>query len=294
LSILSFFVGRSAFIAGGLEWMIGIVPVIQGGVLAILLRALLKIEPAGERDTGRLALVAGAALAFVTVAIPMQLEHQWITIGWGLEGAALAWLYRRIPHRGLLAAGCALLAAVFVRLVMNPEIFLYEPRGALRIFNWYLYTYLACAGAMLIAGWLLSKTDDRLLPVLPRASHVLPACGVVLLFILLNIEIADYFATGPTITFRFGATVSQDLTYTIGWLAFGMGLLAAGIVLSNRPARTAAVALIAVTTCKCFLYDLGSLEGLYRVASLVGLAMSLALVALALQKFVLTRPRGRA
>ena len=65
---------------------------------------LLRIEPAGERDLGRLALVAGAALAFVTVAIPLQLEQQWITIGWALEGAALAWLYRRIPHRGLLYA----------------------------------------------------------------------------------------------------------------------------------------------------------------------------------------------
>ncbi len=87
-------------------------------------------------------------------------------------------------------------------------------------------------------------------------------------------------------------TVSQDLTYTIGWLAFGMILLAAGIYVHNRHARMTAVALIAVTTFKCFLYDLRSLEGLYRVASFVGLALSLALVSLALQKYVLSRPRG--
>ena len=87
--------------------------------------------------------------------------------------------------------------------------------------------------------------------------------------------------------FRFGATVAQDLTYTIGWLVFGMGLLAAGITLGNRSARVAAVTLIAVTTFKCFLYDLSSLEGLARVASFVGLAISLALVSVALQKFVL-------
>ena len=71
--------------------------------MALLLRRLLAHRArAAARDTGRLALVAGAALAFVTVAIPLQLEKQWITIGWALEGAALAWLYRRIPHRGLL------------------------------------------------------------------------------------------------------------------------------------------------------------------------------------------------
>jgi len=139
---------------------------------------------------------------------------------------------------------------------------------------------------MLLAAWLLQRTNDRL-PGGIRLSALLPAAGTILLFYLLNIEIADFYATGPTIMFRFGVTVAQDLTYTIGWLAFGMALLAAGIYLVNRVARVAAVVMIAVTTFKCFLYDLSSLEGLARVASFVGLAIALALVSLALQKFVL-------
>lgn len=236
--------------------------------------------------------MAGAALSFITIAIPLQLDHQWITIGWALEGAALAWLYRRIPHRGLLLASTALLATVFVRLALNPAVFAYEPRGGARIFNWYLYTYAIAAAALFAAAWWLSDTDDRIADPLPRCSHLLPAAGAILLFLLLNIEIADYYATGPEITFRFGVSVSQDLTYTIGWLTFGMLLLAAGIYTRARPARIAAVSLIAVTTFKCFLYDLGSLGGLYRVASFVGLALSLALVSIVLQKYVLDRSRG--
>jgi uncharacterized membrane protein len=291
-SAVAFFGARAAFVAGELEWMIGVIPVVVGAVLAVMLRSLLSLEAAGQRDLGRLALVAGAALAFVTVAIPMQLQQQWITIGWALEGAALAWLYRRIPHRGLLYSAVALLGVVFVRLALNPEVFVYEPRGAMRILNWYLYTYLLAAAAMFAAGRFLSKTDDRLAGSL-RVSSLLPAAGVVLLFLLLNIQIADFFAVGPTIMFRFGVSVAQDLTYTIGWLVFGMALLAAGIALGNRPARIAAVTLMAVTTFKCFLYDLGSLEGLPRVASFVGLAIALALVSLALQRFVL-RPRSAA
>jgi uncharacterized membrane protein len=171
-------------------------------------------------------------------------------------------------------------------LALNPEVFVYEPRGSMRILNWYLYTYLLGAAAMFVAGRFFSKTDDRLAGSL-RVSSLLPATGVVLLFLLLNIEIADFFAVGPTIMFRFGVSVAQDLTYTIGWLVFGMALLAAGITLGNRPARIAAVTLMAVTTFKCFLYDLGSLEGLPRVASFIGLAIALALVSLALQRFVL-------
>jgi len=285
---------RVAFEIGKIDWAIGAVPVAQSAVLAFLLRSLLRLEPAGERDTGRLVLVAGAALAFVTVAIPLQLKHQWITIGWALEGAALAWLYRRVRHTGLLYVVAGLFATVFVRLAMNPEILIYEPRGTMRIFNWYLYAYVICAVAMFVAAYWLSSTEDRLVTGLPRLSQLLPGAGVILLFLLLNIEIADFYARGPTITFMFGVTLSQDLTYTIGWLAFGMALLAVGIAMRNRAARLTAVILITITTLKCFLYDLSSLEGLYRVASFVGLALSLALVSLALQKFVLSRPKGTA
>ncbi|OFW07496.1 MAG: hypothetical protein A3H96_07095 [Acidobacteria bacterium RIFCSPLOWO2_02_FULL_67_36] len=289
-SAVFFFGGRAALTAGGYASMIGALPVFEGAVMALLLRNLLRIQMQGERDLGRLALVAGAALAFVTVAIPLQLRHQWITIGWALEAAALAWLFTRVPHRGLLAATSALFGAVFVRLAMNPQVLYYEPRGSWRILNWYLYAYLLCAAAFLLATWWLSKADDRVLGV--RLSRALPAGAVVLLFLLLNIEIADFYATGPAIVFRLGEGLSQDLTYTIGWLAFGMALLAACIYFRSHAGRITALALIAVTTFKCFLYDLRSLEGLYRVGSFVGLALSLALVSVALQKYVLSKPEA--
>ena len=108
-SAIAFFGARAAFVAGGLDWMVGVVPVSRAPVLAALLRSLLSLEPAAQRDLGRLALVAGAALAFVTVAIPLQLKQQWITIGWALEGAALAWLYRasRIAACSIRASRCS-------------------------------------------------------------------------------------------------------------------------------------------------------------------------------------------
>ena len=78
--------------------------------------------------------------------------------------------------------------------------------------------------------------------------------------------------------------VAQDLTYTIGWLVFGMGLLggrhlpaqSAGAGRRGRADRGHDVQVLPLRP--------GSLGGLYRVASLVGLAISLALVSLALQK----------
>jgi uncharacterized membrane protein len=293
-SIHFFFVARHAIIQAGWGHSIGILPVAQAMLLALLLMRLLKIESRGERDMGRLALVAGAALAFITVAIPLQLEKEWITIGWALEGVALAWLYGKIPHKGLLYFSSGLFAAVFVRLALNPSILTYQPRAEIRIWNWYLYTYFVAALALIAGGHLLSKTRDELLMPSLRVSKLLAPGGILLLFLLLNIEIADFYSTGTTITFNFTAALAQDLTYTLGWAAFAVVLLAAGIIIRSQPARIASLALLVITIFKCFVHDLARLGGLYRVASFVGLALCLALVAMVLQKFVLSaRKEGK-
>jgi uncharacterized membrane protein len=291
-SAVFFLVGRDAMMSGGLSSVIGLLPVAQAVLLAALLRQLLSLQAAGSRDQARLALVAGASLAFVTVAIPLQLDRQWITIGWALEGAALVWLFRRIPHPGLFWTSMGLFVAVFLRLVTNPAVLTYATREAVPILNWYLYAYGVCAIAMFVAArWLKPAADALPTPVL-RASNLLTAAGGIILFVLLNIEIADFFSEGATLAFRFGMTVAQDLTYTIGWLLYGMALLVIGIAAHRPSTRVASLLLITVTVLKCFLYDLSSLEGLYRVASFAGLAVSLALVSVALQKYVLGPVKG--
>lgn len=278
-----FFFARDAIRDAGYDYLIGILPVTQAVIMLALLWQLLRIEGAKERLLSRLALVAAAALAFITVAIPLQLEKQWITIGWGLEGAALVWLFTRIPHRGLLAWAAGLLAAVFVRLVFNPAVFGYHPASHTPIVNWYLYTYLLCAVAFFVAAYFAP-------PGFKLARPLAASGGVILLFFLLNIEIADFYSTGPTLTFNFfSSSLAQDLTYTIGWAIFAAAMLVGGLALRTRAARIAAIALLLVTILKCALHDLWRLGGLYRIASLFGLAVSLFFVTILLQKYVLAK-----
>ncbi len=292
-NVAFFFLARASLTLGGFEGYIGALPVAQALLLLPTLALLVRFErerakrASGAMASGRLALVAAATLACVTVAIPLQLDRNWITIGWAVEGAALVWLFRRIPHVGLIAAGAALLVTTFVRLALNPAVLTYHARGGMPILNWYLYTYLVCAAALFVAARLASDRDDPI----PRLTPVFASGGAVLLFLLLNIEIADFYATGATITFNFNANLAQDLTYTIGWALFAIALLAAGIVMRNRPCRIASIVLLTATIAKAFLHDLGRLGGLYRVGSFVGLALSLALVAIVMQKFVLARDK---
>jgi uncharacterized membrane protein len=272
-----------ALVKMGYKPYIGALPVVQAILMLVVLARLLQIERDLERLLSRLALVAAAVLGFLTLAIPLQLDKEWITLGWALEGAAVVWLFTRIPHRGLLLWGGALLGVAFVRLTLNPALFLYHPRSSTAIVNWYLYAYLVAAAAMFMAAYFMPRTYRP-------AVAALNAAGTLLLFWLLNIEIADFYSTGSTLTFNFfSSSLAQDLTYTISWGLFAVGVLLAGILLDVRAARIAAISLLAVTIAKCFLHDLARLGGLYRVASLLGLAASLVIVGMLLQKFVLRR-----
>jgi uncharacterized membrane protein len=280
------------FAKQSLEWThfgaMGLLPVAQAGLLAFLLDRLARREPDDQPASGTRAMVAAAVLAFVTLAVPVQLDKEFVTIAWALEVAALVWLLGKLKHPGLLAWAAGLAVVVFVRLAANPAVLDYHPRSETLIFNWYLYTYFVPAAAFFVASWLGGKTGLEW-PWLRRFEAALNAGGAILLFLLLNIEIADYYSTGDSITFDFDAGLAQDLTYTLGWVVYAVAMLVVGIVKRNHAARIAALGLLVVAILKCFLHDLMRLGGLYRVASLVGLALALAFVAVLLQKFVLRK-----
>ncbi|HVT46083.1 MAG TPA: DUF2339 domain-containing protein [Thermoanaerobaculia bacterium] len=283
-----FFFAKQSLGWRGYGEVIGFLPVAQAILLLLLLVWLIRRPEVGAGIRGALALVAGAALAFITVAIPLQLEKEWITIGWAILGASLVWLYGRIEHRGLLAWAGGLLAIVAIRLVFNPAVLSYHPRAENPILNWYLYTYAVPAAAFFVTARLLRRREEE-----DRTTRVMSASaatiGTLLLFLLLNIEIADFYSKGSAIAFDFNAGLAQDLTYTLGWALFAIALLIAGLVNGSRAARIASLALLLVSVLKCFLHDLMRLGGLYRVGSLVGLAISLAIVAVLLQRFVIQR-----
>ena len=120
----------------------GLVPAVFALPALAGLAGVLRSLPAGApRRLDVLAWFGGVALFFITLVFPIQFERQWITLGWALEGAALLWLFHRLPHGGLRLAGVGLLIAAFARLALNPAVLDYHPRAATPILNWYLYAY---------------------------------------------------------------------------------------------------------------------------------------------------------
>lgn len=201
-------------------------------------------------------LAGATALAYITAAIPLQFDGGLVSAGLALEALALVWLFRHVLDRGLLAWSAGLAVAVLVSFASEPKPDAY---GAI---------YLLCAAAMYAAAR-IAPAEESLL------RRLLVSAGTIELFALLNVVIDDYFG--------------EDWAYTIGWALFAITMLVAGIVLASRAARVAALGLLLITILKCFLHDLASLGGLYRVGSLFGLAVSLVIVGLMLQKFVMMK-----
>ncbi len=266
------------------EWM-GLLPaafVLPGAIGVWTLLKLYRADPA--TGDARLAWQGGALLLFVSLIFPLQFEREWITLGWALEGVALLWLFGRLPHRGLRGVAVVLLGASFVRLAFNPAVFEYHKRSGTRIWNWYLYAYGITSLCLLAGARLFGNprptSGERIAPAL------LGSLGVILFFLLLNIEIADYFSVGPTLTFSFSGNFARDMTYSIAWALFALGLIVAGMRIKQKAARYAGVGLLGITLAKLFLHDLNDLNELYRIGAFVGVAIILIAASFIYQRFL--------
>jgi uncharacterized membrane protein len=295
---------RKLFVWGFGDDFIGALPIALG---ALSLAAADRARRAGPSDqairSSALVWFAAVALCFVAVAIPLQLEKEWITLGWALEGLAVIALWTRLDHPGLKYFGLALLGAATLRLVANVELLGYYPRSTARIVNWLMYTYLVPAAALLLSASLLKPREqvrardwEQGLYAGGRPAGAVGAgfAAILVVFFWINLTIADWFATGDRLQFDFGGPPAQRLTVSLAWGIYALLLLGFGMARDALGLRWLSLGLLLVTIGKVFLYDLASLRDLYRVASLLGLAISLMLVSLLYQRFVFRRERSGA
>jgi uncharacterized membrane protein len=252
--------------------------------LLSLVAVLKQVPTTSAARTTQLAWFGGVALFFITLIFPIQFDRQWITLGWALEGAALLWLFHRVPHPGLRLTGAGLLLAAFVRLAFNPAVFEYHPRSATPILNWYLYAYGIVTVCLFAGARLLAPPRSQVLRL--NAPPLLAGLGTVLAFLLVNIEIADFFSpAGSTLTFQFSGNFARDMTYSIIWALYALVLLVVGIVRKLAASRYAALGLLSVALLKLFFHDLARLGQLYRIGAFIGVAVIAMLASFAYQRF---------
>ncbi|HVS62861.1 MAG TPA: DUF2339 domain-containing protein [Thermoanaerobaculia bacterium] len=282
--------------------VLGALPVLLGLIaLAGAARAAVSLEDPQRKSA--LAWLGAAALGWAAIAVPLQLEKEWVTVAWALEALAVTALWRRLDHAGLKLFALALHAAVFVRLAFNPALLSDYPAfsaGGLPIVNWLLYTYGVPIAALLLSARQLASIEvERARPaergLYARGKPVLAGLysllAVVLGFVWLNLTVFDAFAPGTGLALPTERLAARDLTLSLSWALYAFLLLGLGVARRSSALRWISLVFLVLAIGKTFLYDLGELADLYRVASLAGLAITLLLVSILYQRFVFGRDR---
>ncbi|HYH89709.1 MAG TPA: DUF2339 domain-containing protein [Solirubrobacteraceae bacterium] len=252
-----------------------------GGVAVALVAAgcfaSARIAGAALAPITRTAL-EGTALVLVAYLGAVVLSGPALTLTWAAEAVALAELARR--HRDPLArAGavgflaCAALHALIVLAPLDALVNgLADPLGALAL--------LAVAGAALAAARM---------PEVDRVA--LGATAAVAVLYLASTELITVFqpVSGEAAVGGLGVRQQGQALLSGLWAVVGVATLLAGLVRDRHELRVGALSLLSLTLAKVILYDLSSLDSLYRVASFIALGALLLLGAFAWQRL---RPAG--
>ena len=164
----------------------------------------------------------------------------------------------------------------------NPYFSRYPVEGG-AILNALLIAYLLPAALALV----LSVVANGVRPAwYVTVARVL---AILLVFAYLTLETRLLFQ-GPYIGLLRRSGGAEFYAYSAVWLAFGVALLAWGLLRGSREARLASAVFVAVSVFKVFLFDLSGLEGILRALSFIGLGAVLIGIGLVYQKLVFARP----
>jgi uncharacterized membrane protein len=256
------------------------------GAYAALGRWQLARLPADRRT----ALVTLAtALAFATVAIPVQLEGNWVTIGWSAEALALLWAASQAGSkeftRPLRVFSTVVFALAAGRLLFVDTPWGYRPPFQ-PVLNAYFLSVLAVAAALGAAVWLWRDVGVR--PALAAGL-----AGAFVLWIGSSIEIYSYFdpqpgMAAPPVPVFPGAQQQQrwagHMSLSVLWTLYAAALVAAGFRLAVPALRTAGLGLFGLTLLKVVLVDISELRQFYRIVAVLALGFVLLGVAWAYQR----------
>lgn len=210
----------------------------------------------------------GVSWTFLTLAIPLALDAQWVTLAWAVQGVMLLWLASRVPTSVAAWGGLAALLLAASRAVAFDR---YWSADIVPVWNLTFLVHLLVAVALVAGGWLGGRVSaevsaaDRFRPSPRLVQGVLWVASVVTLAVL--------FWREPT-----GLWPASLLTFEIiavGWLGRG----------STSPAFVVAIPFLAIVlTLRVLLADddlaraaagsLVSLPLISRVGACLGMGLA--------------------
>ncbi|WP_417583638.1 DUF2339 domain-containing protein [Pelagibacterium sp.] len=253
---LALLVGASLFALAVRDRLIAVIDLV--GVLVVALGVHVLIAPAFDADPIRMVFVFGPAWFGLEFAI----------------GAAAVWGAARFERAGLLwsgvvVAGLAGMALIRLALVPVAEFWPAMDVPGIAVFNLATLTLGLSSALLVVIGRLLAMRNDQ---GWHWAGLGFYALGGVSVFVAMLLAIRHGFhpdlLQGETLRI-------ERYAYTGGMLAFAFALLWLGTARNAQAIRFASLGVALATVGKLFIFDMGGLEGLWRIGSFLGLGLAL-------------------
>jgi uncharacterized membrane protein len=256
------------------NWM-GVFAIAMALLYAGAATLLLKRSANKRRE---ILLLIAVALTFVTIAIPIQLSSNWITIAWAVEGLAILWAALEIGSARLRFHAFTLFVLAFFKLIFWDNPYGRRPQFT-PVFNRYFLSSMAVIACFLGAVYLYQRVKEK--KRVPELVFGLAAA--VAFWFVISVETHTFFTSRALAESDPADAAHQrwlgQMALSVVWAAYAGALAAAGFIRRAAPLRWAALVIFAVTIIKAMLVDLAELQQLYRIIVFLVLGILLLLVA---------------
>jgi uncharacterized membrane protein len=247
-----------------------------------------------SNNTRLLVTLLAIGVAHIAIALPIEADARFVSLGWSALAATLWWFGLRIEAWPLRAMAGVLASLSAIRVLLRDSPFLVrEP--FLPIFNGYALPSLVVAALVIVSVLVGRRMRDRITVAERMPVDVAAVVGVGLVWWVLSIDTYSWFVSR-------GALPEADITrwrwggqmaLSILWAVYASVLLALGFRLGKPHLRWMALALYALTVAKVFLLDMAELREFYRILAFFILAILLGGAAWAYQRLQPTaKPKG--
>ena len=233
-----------------------------------------------RQDSLLFLVLLAMALTSLTLAIPIQLKQNWITIGWAVEAVILTWVGFHLSDSKLRLAAFCVACLVAIRLLFyDQSVFLSNKRA---------FSFAVGILAILAMAYLYNRHRDKLVgQEAIRITGLVLAANFLLIFFFTT-EIGRYFRSeyerAANHQLQREISNQEQLSVSALWAVYSIILSILGIIKRYQPIRLFAIVLFGLTIFKVFLLDLSNLERIYRIVSFIGLGVILLVVSFIYQK----------
>lgn len=274
------------------DWMgvfaIGMALLYAGAAKTLLVRS------AATRS--ELLSLIGVALTFLTIALPIQLQQNWITIAWAVEALVMLWAGIETKALRLRILAFTLFGLVFLRLL------LWDTPGSFRpiftpVLNRYFLSSLAVTICLFAAARLYQKLGERKQIRAPKLRQAIVLVAIITLWFVMSVETHTFFAAEAAAR-KLVDDASHErwlgqMALSVLWSVYAGTLAAIGFVRRSASVRWTALGLFGLTIIKVMLVDIARLQQFYRIIVFFVLGVLLLVVAWGYNKAFLSRESAK-